>query len=295
MFENLKIAGRAIRTVFTADPVTRVRRFYEIQSPDVEFAARRTHYMNVGYWADGATDLDTAAEALADKLADAAGLKPDDTVLDVGFGYADQDFKWLRERRVGKVYGLNITPHHVEAAQRRARAEGLADRTDFRLGSATELPFEDNTFDRVVALESAFHFYPRSAFFAEALRVLRPGGVLATADIVPVSADVVRAAIQSGPLSFVKFSIPKENWHDRDTYRQELVEAGFANPEVQSIKDQTWEGWRRYMADRTNDPEFRAVVKPAVRKSMAAHWKNQDLMKRELAQLDYVIAVGHKR
>ncbi|WP_174537336.1 class I SAM-dependent methyltransferase [Micromonospora chalcea] len=295
MFENLKIAGRAIRTVFTADPITRVRRFYEIQSPDVEFAARRTHYMNVGYWSDGLTDIDTAADALADKLADAAGLKPDDTVLDVGFGYGDQDFKWLRERQVAKVYGLNITPHHVEAAQRRAQEEGLADRTDFRLGSATELPFEDNTFDRVVALESAFHFYPRSAFFAEALRVLRPGGVLATADIIPVSGDVVRAAIQSGPLSFVKFSIPKENWHDRDTYRQQLVEAGFANPEVRSIKEQTWEGWRAYMAERTNDPAFRAVVKPAVRKSMAAHWKNQDLMKRELAQLDYVIAVGHKR
>lgn len=94
-------------------------------------------------------------------------------MLDVGFGYGDQDFKWLRERQVAKVYGLNITPHHVEAAQRRAQEEGLADRTDFRLGSATELPFEDNTFDRVVALESAFHFYPRSAFFAEALRVLR--------------------------------------------------------------------------------------------------------------------------
>ncbi|MEE3920937.1 hypothetical protein V2I01_30440 [Micromonospora sp. BRA006-A] len=33
MFENLKIAGRAIRTVFTADPITRVRRFYEISHP----------------------------------------------------------------------------------------------------------------------------------------------------------------------------------------------------------------------------------------------------------------------
>ncbi|MER5705553.1 methyltransferase domain-containing protein [Micromonospora sp. NPDC002296] len=295
MLDNLKIAARAIRTVFTADPVTRVRRFYEIQAPDVEFAARRTHYMNVGYWEDGVTDIDDAAEALAGKLADAAGLKPDDTILDVGFGYADQDFSWLRSGRVGKVVGLNITPHHIEAAQRRAQEEGLADRTDFQLGSATELPFPDATFDRVVALESAFHFYPRSAFFAEALRVLKPGGVLATADIIPVSENVVRAAIQSGPLSFVKFSIPKENWHDRETYAQQLADAGFDRPEVQSIKDHTWEGWRRYMADRTNDPDFQAAVKPAVRKSMASHWKNQDLMKRELANLDYVIAVAHKR
>jgi hypothetical protein len=69
-------------------------------------------WLNLGYWRTARTYVD-AARAMAELVADAAELGPDDDLLDVGFGFAEQDLFWVDRYRVKHIVGLNSTPMHV--------------------------------------------------------------------------------------------------------------------------------------------------------------------------------------
>ncbi|MEV8477545.1 methyltransferase domain-containing protein [Streptomyces sp. NPDC051173] len=294
MLRKVQSFGKAVQAVTTADPDTRVRRIYELADPDRQFRHRATRYINIGYWEDGTADPDRAGEDLALKLADIAGFGPDDTVLDVGFGYGEQDFAWLRGNLIHRVHGLEVTPRHVEGARAQAEAEGFQERAEFRVGSATELPYENGRFDRVVALDSALHFHPRSTFFKEALRVLKPGGTLAAIDTIPLSGDTPRSTFRTNRLSLYRYSVPDANWYDRRTYARQLIEAGFTDPDVTSVRDRTWEGWYRYWAGLVSDPEALKELHPEAAREFVKEWSERERIRQEIDLLDSVAVVAHK-
>ena len=207
-------------------------------------------YLNLGYWRD-ATNLDDASAALAMLVAETARMGPGDTVLDVGFGFADQDILWAQRLQPERIVGLNITASQVAVAQQRVRALGLDERIDLRHGSATEIPLADASVDKVVAVECAFHFLTRAQFFREAWRVLRPGGRLVTADIIPMPTQRalsrrLKHKITWG-LAAGKFAIPRENAYTRPTYHAKLALAGFEHIRLESIRDQVYAPLHDYL------------------------------------------------
>jgi cyclopropane fatty-acyl-phospholipid synthase-like methyltransferase len=178
-------------------------------------------YLNLGYWEEAKT-IDAASDALARLVGESAGMAPRTTVLDCGFGFGDQDILWARTLRPDRIIGLNITASQVDLARQRVAEAGLDDRIDLRLGSATEMPTDSGSVEIVVALECAFHFHTRERFFLEAWRVLRPGGRLVTADIIPTAALRRRTARFQQRISWGlvadKFAIPAENAETRPIY-----------------------------------------------------------------------------
>ena len=106
------------------------------------------------------------------------GLQPGMAVLDVGCGVGGPARQVARFADC-KVTGLNNNAYQIERARKHTQDAALEDRVEFVKGDFMDMPFPDNSFDAVYAIEATLHAPSLAAVYAEIHRVLKPGGTFA--------------------------------------------------------------------------------------------------------------------
>ncbi|KAF3807904.1 Sterol 24-C-methyltransferase erg-4 [Colletotrichum gloeosporioides] len=162
-----------IRQARTADYASLTRQYYNLATDLYEYAwGASFHFCRFAYGEAFSRAIARHEHYLAHNM----GLKGGMKVLDVGCGVGGPAREMVKFTGC-HVTGLNINQYQVQRATNYAAKEGLSHKLDFVQGDFMNIPFPDNSFDAVYAIEATVHAPSLEGVYKEIFRVLKPGGV----------------------------------------------------------------------------------------------------------------------
>lgn len=140
------------------------------------------HFRWLTQWYDPIIRRLFPEEALKTALIAQARIQPGQNILDMGCGTGTLTQLLKQTHPNVAVYGLDVDPEVLDIARRKAEQSGQD--IILQQGTATCLPYPDESFDRVFASLMLHHLTRQDKRLAvgEAFRVLRPGGEFHVAD-----------------------------------------------------------------------------------------------------------------
>ena len=252
------------------------------------FVALAPGWLNLGLWEGDGSDPGEAPVAVRRLVeAIAVELPRGGDVLDVGNGLGEQDPVIAEVAETPTLTAVNITLSQLVAGKARldeANAHGVN-------GDATRLPFRSASLDAVISVEAAFHFPSRALFFAEALRVLRPGGVLSMSDIATVRMPITPGEAVAAFTQLRAWGLGLQAAATADEIIGLALDAGFVDVRAEPVGQQVIRPALRFVRERLDRDagEVSRTYALAVRLML----RQVDLLW-ERGVLDYVLLRGTK-
>uniref|UniRef100_B8HTZ2 Methyltransferase type 11 n=1 Tax=Cyanothece sp. (strain PCC 7425 / ATCC 29141) TaxID=395961 RepID=B8HTZ2_CYAP4 len=181
------ITGEALIVVTPDEALTAIQ---STGQTDAEYLQELKHYYNsmnpvivqdVGTTYQAALVTTDAADPFRATnlfVAERAGIKPGDYLLDAGCGAGGPAIDIAQNFEGVRIEGITISESQAQTAHQLIQQANLSDRIHVHVGDFHHLPFENNTFDVVYFLETMGHTIDLPGLCAEVYRVLRPGKTL---------------------------------------------------------------------------------------------------------------------
>jgi SAM-dependent methyltransferase len=185
---------------------------YNTMSPVMQLATGGS-MLNFGYWSSKHLNPISAQDNLCNVFGNLSELSTAKNAIDVGSGLSAPSKLWRDSFPDLNLYDVNINFKQLCFSKHQKNIE-------FLNSTSTKLPFNDNSVDRVLALESAQHFKPLSDFIIESKRVLIKSGFLVIAIPITVNDSSL------GKLGLLKFTWSSEHY-SLDYLKNLLTSNGF--------------------------------------------------------------------
>ena len=260
----------------------------------IQVVSEKNYYMNYGFWDNTNIKLNKANKNLCNFIYEKGKLNDYDkfAILDVGCGYGVQDVLWSKKiSNTSNLIAVDISKKQIKYANKKLRKyaklqKNIKNKLQYIECDAHNLldKFTKNKFNRIISLESAFHYNNRPKFFKNVSNLLTNDGIFVISDIVVKNNN--NSLLQK---LFIKIAsdflcIPEKNLITFDKWKNEIENSDLCIIETYNITDKTFNSYYNYF--------FKTYIKnknlPAILYSILYNIFNT------IQPFDYIVAVCKK-
>ena len=220
--------------IFRASANKKIRTYYHLLEPLFHSMSDNNMFLNLGYDDLSKKTISSIVDTQK-KMVEIVtrGFNKEGRWLDAGSGTGAPACYLANSYPSINIEGINIIKTQIEKANDLAKNKNCNDRVRFNYGNAQDIPYSDNHFENIYAIESAFHFEDKTKFINESKRVLKQQGQISIADIV-IRPEYLKFR-DWYKVSIAKHGLATKEFYNKDKWVILLTSTGFDNVKVEDI------------------------------------------------------------